>query len=104
MAPAMHHISPEDFMSDASRHRSSMQGHRVDTIHAHPENRMRTLLPWLVLGLVALALLGWAVTRARSAERTGTNDSVSLKSDFDRGAGGQYERIEQELVSRPQNR
>jgi hypothetical protein len=91
-------------MSDASRHRSSMQGHRVDTIHAHPENRMRSLLPWLVLGLVALALLGWAVMRARSSEQAHTNDSVSLESDSDRGAGEPYERIEEELVSRPQNR
>jgi hypothetical protein len=41
---------------------NATHGARVDTIHAH-QQRVPTFLPWLVLGLLAVALLGWALSR-----------------------------------------
>lgn len=62
----------------------SLRGHRVDEIHAHREHQTRSVWPWVILGLIALSLLGWAFQRNR---HHGLDTS-----EFQRGAQMSYER------------
>jgi hypothetical protein len=39
-----------------------MRGHRVDAIHAHTENRARSVLPWIIAVAFAIAVLIYALT------------------------------------------
>ena len=75
-------------MSESRFHSPSVGlGHRVDEIHTH---KKRSILPWLILGLLALAFAGWSLMRNRAdrAERaidTSTRyETPSAAPDTDR--------------------
>lgn len=65
-------------MNEASHHNPTVGlGHRLDEIHTHRETR-RSILPWLILGLLAFALLAWAFTRNREAREDRAIEQSSM--------------------------
>lgn len=72
----------------------SMQGHRVDEIHAHPRDQTRSWLTWLVLGLLAVGLLAWAFARNRSRAAVDT-------TAFHRAAEMEKQRVMQDRIETP---
>jgi hypothetical protein len=45
------------------------RGGRVDDIHAHePKSKARSFLPWLIVAVIAFAIIGWLASRHRGHE------------------------------------